>query len=180
MKVVVSITGASGVLYAVSLLRNLDAYKYLIISENGKKVIERESDLKLEEIEEAADETFENDDLSCSLASGSSAYDAMVVIPCSLSTLSKIANGIADNLVCRVAQICLKERRKLVLVPRETPLNYIQIENMRNLCLSGAILLPAMPAFYQRPRTMEDIADFICGKVLEQLGIEHNLYKKWG
>jgi len=120
------------------------------------------------------------DDLFCTSASGSSAPDAMVVCPCSMGTLARIAAGISGNLIERSADVMLKERRPLLLVPRETPLSDIHLENMLKLSRSGARIIPAMPAFYSRPESALDMVDFMVGKILDQLGVANDLYKRWG
>ncbi|MEW5759190.1 MAG: UbiX family flavin prenyltransferase [Candidatus Thermoplasmatota archaeon] len=182
MKIIIGITGASGVIYGISLLKALKKMKkktVLIISENAKKIMEFETEYKARELEKIADRFYENKDLEADIASGSTKFFGMVIIPCSMNTLSKISAGIADNLIARVASVCLKERRKLVLVPRETPINSIQIKNMYSLSKAGAIILPAMPAFYNKPKNLEDIVNFILGRVLDALDIENELYSRW-
>jgi 4-hydroxy-3-polyprenylbenzoate decarboxylase len=181
MRLVIGISGASGAVYAITLLKNLNSHDtHLIISENGKKLIEHELGLSVKEVQDLSSEYYENSDLTASISSGSFKYDAMVIIPCSTSTLSKIAVGITDNLITRSADVCLKEHRKLVLVPRETPLNSIHIENMAKLSRLGVVILPAMPAFYSRPETIEDMVNFVVGKILDVLGIENDLFPRWG
>jgi 4-hydroxy-3-polyprenylbenzoate decarboxylase len=118
-------------------------------------------------------------DLGAVIASGSQRWDGMVVIPCSMKTLAGIAHGSASNLVERAADVTLKERRPLILVPRETPLSLVHLDNLRAAARAGAAIVPAMPAFYQRPRTLEDLADFVCGRVLAVLGVEHGLFPPW-
>jgi 4-hydroxy-3-polyprenylbenzoate decarboxylase len=182
MKVVISISGASGVIYGIRLLEVLKAEKgekFLIISSEGKELIAHETNYKLANIKNLATRYWENDELSAPIASGSFKFDSMVIVPCSLSTLSKIAGGIADNLTTRAASICLKERRKLILVPRETPLSNISLQNMLELSRSGCIILPAMPAFYPKPKSIGELVDFVVGRILDQLGIENKLYKRW-
>src|SRR3972149_299356 len=156
MKVGVGVTGAAGAPYALALLRNLDpVHVELVISEDGKKVIEHEADIPVTAFEELADATYPNGDLGAPPASGSHRFDAMVVIPCSMGTLGKIAWGISDNLITRAAAVCLKERRKLILVPRETPLAASHIQNMLRLANQGVVVLPPLPAFYHPPATIE-------------------------
>ncbi len=181
MKVVVGVTGASGVQYAHALLRNLEGARVdLVVSEDAKKVIAHETELSVEAFEKLAEATYANDDTTAPPASGSYRFDAMVVIPCSMGTLGKVAWGISDNLITRAAAVTLKERRKLILVPRETPLAATHIENMLRLTNQGAVILPAMPGFYHGPKSIDDLVDFVVGKVLDQLGIEHTLFKRWG
>ncbi|MEE9600439.1 MAG: UbiX family flavin prenyltransferase [Thermoplasmata archaeon] len=180
MRVVVGITGASGVQYAYRLLQRLVGQAVLIISEDGKKVIEAETEMNPTEFAALATAIFTNDDFDSPVASGSSPFDAVVVIPCSMHTLAKIALGLADNLITRAASVALKERRKLILVPRETPLHATHLEHMLKASKMGAIILPAMPAFYHMPKDIGELLDFIVGRVLDQLGIEHNLIRQWG
>lgn len=182
MKVVVGITGASGAQYAVALLKNLKEQKAevgLVISEHGEQLIGYETPHSSDEIRGLADEVYENSDLAASISSGSQRIDAFAIVPCSLSTLSKIACGIADNLITRLASNCLKEGRKLILVPRETPLSPVHLENMHHLSMLDVVILPAMPGFYHKPKNVEDLVNFVVGKILEQLGLEHGLYEKW-
>lgn len=181
VKVVVGVTGASGAQYAYGLLRNLkDARVDLVISEDAKKVVAHEMDVPVAAFEKLADATHANDDVAAPPSSGSYRFDAMVVIPCSMGTLGKIAWGMSDNLITRAAAVCLKERRKLILVPREAPLSANHLENMLRLANQGVVILPAMPGFYHDPKTVEDLVDFVVGKVLDQLGVEHALFKRWG
>jgi 4-hydroxy-3-polyprenylbenzoate decarboxylase len=181
MRIIVGVTGASGVQYAHGLLRALDGQDVdLVISEDAKKVLAHETDLDAKALARLAANTYGNDDTAAPPSSGSYRFDAMVVIPCSMATLGKIAWGISDNLIARAAAVCLKERRKLILVPRETPLAATHLENMLKLTNQGAIVLPAMPGFYHDPKTVDDLVNFIVGKVLDQLGIEHKLFKRWG
>jgi 4-hydroxy-3-polyprenylbenzoate decarboxylase len=179
MKIVVGVTGASGIDYAVTLLKVLEKEKVLIVSEHGKRLIEIESALSLDEIEALVDARYADDDLEAAISSGSNDFDAMVIVPCSMSTLSKIACGIADTLITRTASVALKEDRRLILVPRETPLSKIQIDNMSRLKDAGAVVLPAMPAFYTKPKTVQDMIDYIVGKIIESLGLDHHLYERW-
>ncbi|WP_456474652.1 UbiX family flavin prenyltransferase [Candidatus Pyrohabitans sp.] len=179
MKLLVAITGASGIAYA---LRFLEALKELgigyecILSDAAEKILEHE----VGKAEIDMERCYGEHDIEAPFSSGSFRVDAMVVIPCSMKTLAAIANGYASNLITRSADVMLKERRTLVLVPRETPLNAIHLENMLKLAKLGAVILPAMPAFYSRPESIDDLLNFIAGKVLDTLGIENNLYKRWG
>ncbi|MBU7018221.1 MAG: UbiX family flavin prenyltransferase [Theionarchaea archaeon] len=178
MKIVIGITGASGIIYGVTLLDLLKEKPFLIMSKNGKLLLEMESQYTVEDLKGKA-VYYEDSQLDAPLSSGSFLFDAMVVVPCSVSTLSKIASGFADTLITRCASVALKERRKLILVPRETPLSTIHLQNMASLSLQGVIILPAMPAFYHMPQTIDDLVSFVTGKILDQLNIEHDLFARW-
>jgi len=151
-----------------------------VISDDARKVIAAETDLGAKAFGKLAANTYGNDDTTAPPASGSYRFDAMVVIPCSMGTLGKIAWGISDNLITRAAAVCMKERRTLILVPRETPLAATHLENMLRLANQGVVVLPAMPGFYHGPKAVDDLVNFVVGKVLDQLGIEHRLFKRWG
>lgn len=179
MRTVVGITGASGTVYGVRLLKQLPSPKSVIVSEDAAKIAEMEVGMSMEDIAALADEHYENDEMFSPLASGSVRFDALVIAPCSTSTMSKIACGIADNLITRVASVALKERRKLVLLIRETPLSAILLSNMERLSQAGAVVMPASPAFYPRPETVEDMIDFVVGRVMDELGVENQLYRRW-
>ncbi|MDH4123540.1 MAG: UbiX family flavin prenyltransferase [Thermoplasmata archaeon] len=178
-KIVVGVTGASGVAIGLRLLEVLTAEKHLILSEDAKELIHIETDITDEDAQSNADFVYDNSDMSSPLASGSCRYDAMVIAPCSMSTLSKIAVGISDNLMTRAAAVCLKEHRLLILVPRETPLSAIHLRNMADLAQLGVYILPACPAYYPKPESIEDMIDFVVGRVLDVLGIENSLYDRW-
>ncbi len=180
MKIVVAITGASGSVYGIRLLEALEGFKQLIISDTGARIIEYESGRSLENIRALADQVFDDSDLFAPTASGTNPFDAMVIIPCSEGTVAKIAAGIADNLITRTAAVALKERRKLIIVPRETPISSIMLENELKLSRAGATILPASPGFYGKPSSLEELVDFVVGKVLDQLGQPHRLFKRWG
>jgi len=182
MKVLIGISGASGSIYGIKLLEELFKTKvetHLIISDNAKKIIEHETDYTFQNLKKTVDFYYENNDLFDRPASGSYIFDAMVVCPCSMKTLSAIANGYSDTLISRAASCCLKENHKLILVIRETPLDYPGIKNMLQAKQAGAIILPAMPGFYHKPKTINDLVGFIVGKILDQLGIKHSLFKRW-
>lgn len=196
MRIVTAITGASGAIYAARFVKaclDLGFRVDLIVSAYGHRLLIEECDLnlKVEDFPAWLDRTYgeaerpgtvelhRESDLGSEIASGSAAWDAMVVIPCSMKTLSGIAHGAATNLVERTADVTLKERRPLILVPRETPMNLIQIDNLRTVTAAGAIAVPAMPAFYYGPKTFEDLADFIAGRVLSLLGVRHELFRAW-
>jgi 4-hydroxy-3-polyprenylbenzoate decarboxylase len=181
VEVVVAVTGASGVVIGARLLEFLDeqtaAQVHLIVSEGGKTVIARELDSAFTL---PATYRWESTDLTAPIASSSRAPDAMIVAPCSMKTLSIIAHGHSADLIGRTAEIMLRMDRPLILMPRETPLSLPAIENMRLVRLAGAIVLPPMVAYYPDPRTVDDITDFFVGKVLDVLGVEHYLYRRWG
>lgn len=179
MKTVVGITGASGAVYGVRLLQALPGDKAVIVSEDAKGIADVELGMSLADIHALADEHYDNRDLCSPLASGSVRFDSFVIAPCSTSTMSKIACGIADNLVTRVASVALKERRRLVLLVRETPLSTIHLSNMERLSMAGAIIMPACPAFYPRPKSTDDMVDFMVGRVLDVLGLENDMYERW-
>ncbi|MEF8835250.1 MAG: UbiX family flavin prenyltransferase [Candidatus Thermoplasmatota archaeon] len=183
MKLLLCITGASGVIYGKRLLEILseteDVEVELIISEAGKDLLKRELDIQLEDLSQMADEVYDSEDLDSPPSSGSSLYDAMAIVPCSMSSLSKIATGVSDNLITRAAAVFLKEDRKLLLTPRETPMTTTWLKNMHELSEEGVIVLPAMPGFYHDPESIDDIVDFIVGKILDSLEIEHLLFERW-
>ena len=183
MLLIVGITGASGVTYGIRLLEVLSTNKevetHLIISEAGEKNIRYETDWKLEQVKALAD--FYNDihDAGARLASGSFKRDGMVIAPCSMKTLSAVANSYTDNLLVRTADVTLKERKKIILLVRETPLHLGHLRNMGKVTEMGAVILPPIPAFYHRPRTIQEVIDQTIGKVLDILDIEHNLFPRW-
>lgn len=178
MSTVIGITGASGAIYGIRLLESIKGKKYLIISENGKKIIEHETRYSVKEMKKLA-HYYENDNLSADISSGSFKFDTMVIVPCSMNTLSKIAHGIEDNLITRVASVCIKEKRKLIIVPREMPLSQIHLENMARLAQNKVVILPAMPAFYHKPNKIDDLVNFVVGRILDILEMEHKLYRRW-
>ncbi|EDY36121.1 polyprenyl P-hydroxybenzoate and phenylacrylic acid decarboxylases subfamily [Aciduliprofundum boonei T469] len=180
MKIIVGITGASGSILGIKLLESLKAHDVsLILSENAKKIIKYETDYKEEDLINLSSRIYNNNEMEADIASGTTRFDSLVIVPCSTSTLSKIACGIADNLITRVASVALKERRKVILVPRETPLSPIILENMLKLSKIGVEILPPVPAFYLKPKKIDDVVNYIVGKILDTLGIEHELYKPY-
>jgi 4-hydroxy-3-polyprenylbenzoate decarboxylase len=182
VRLVVGISGGSGVIYGIRLLEVLKQRKietHLIVTAAGRETIRLETDYKISEVESLASENYRIADFASKLSSGSFRTDGMVVIPASMKTIGGIASGYADNLLLRAAEVTLKERRPLVLVPRETPLTLIHLENLVKVAKAGAIVLPAMPAFYHKPKTIEELVDHVVGKVLDIIGIEHKLYKRW-
>lgn len=182
MKLVLAITGASGVIYGkrlLEVLRNKNVDTHLVISQAAEKIIAHELGTTKKTLEKLANHVYEVNDWSSPIVSGSFKTDGMVIAPCSMKTLAGIANGFAENVILRAADVMLKEKRKLILVPRETPLNIIHLRNMLDLAKQGAIILPAMPAYYHKPKNIEALADFVVGRILDVLGIEHNLYRRW-
>jgi 4-hydroxy-3-polyprenylbenzoate decarboxylase len=191
-RVLVGVTGASGSIYADRLLQILvDQVErvYLVSTDSGAKVAAHELTKKslllraltgqLNSTEKETIRVFKNEDLFAPCASGTSAPDAMVITPCSMGSLARVASGISSNLLERSADVVLKQRRKLLICPRETPLSLIHLRNMTAVCEAGAEIIPLMPGFYQHPKSIEEIVDFCVGKILEQLGLSHNLYKPW-
>ena len=182
MRLVIGISGASGVAYgirALEILKELKVETHLVLTTAACETIRLETNKNVADIEKLATKSYRIGNVAASLSSGSFRTDGMVIIPCSMKTLGGIASGYSDNLLLRTAEVTMKERRPLVLVVRETPLNLIQIENMATVARAGAVVLPAMPAFYHKPKTIDDLVDHLVGKVLDVLGVEHNLYSRW-
>ncbi len=182
-RIVVGIAGASGVIYGVrmlSLLKDTDYETHLILSEAGKLNIRIETDTTPEEVAAMADYVYDHKNVAASLASGSFLTAGMAVVPCTIKTLSGIANSYTENLLVRAADVTLKEKRKLVLVVRETPLHKGHLRLMLQAADMGAHILPPVPSFYHKPDTIQDIIDQTIGKVFDYLGIEHDLFQRWG
>ena len=182
-RVIVAISGASGVIYGIRLLKHLkrtNLETHLVISEAGRKNIYIETDRSPEEIEKLADKIYDHHDVGAAIASGSFLTEGMVIAPCTIKTLSGIVNSYNDNLIVRAADVTLKEKRKLILMVRETPLHKGHLRLMRDAADNGADILPPMPAFYHKPKTIEDIIDQTIGKTFDLLGIEHELFQRWG
>lgn len=182
MRLVVAITGASGAAYGLRFLEaclKLGIETELIISRNAEKILRLELGKTAADLRQLATRSYSPEDLDAPPSSGSYPFDGMVVIPCSMKTLGEIANGISHDLITRAADVALKQNRTLVLVPRETPLNLIHLENMAKLRRAGAVILPAAPAFYIKPEKVSDLVDFIVGRALEMFGIDHGLYPRW-
>ena len=194
--IVVGITGASGSIYGLRLIEELlraEMQVSVLLTSAGRQVLAFETGLELSENPQECSQQLKDhfnagdnlkhyglNDFFVPVASGSSAPDAVVICPCSMGTLGRIAAGLSDNLLERVADVALKENKKLLLVPRETPFNQIHLENLLRLSKAGAQILPAMPGFYQRPETVADLVNFVVGKVLDSLGVEHQLFQRWG
>jgi 4-hydroxy-3-polyprenylbenzoate decarboxylase len=195
-KVFVAMTGASGSIYGLRLVEQLCLSRVEVTftaSDSGTQVCLEETGLDLSgDLVKAAARLYAHleietglamvhpEDLFCPAASGSAAADAMIIAPCSMGTLARIACGISSNLIERAADVMIKEHRPLLLIPRETPLSTIHLENMLRLSRVGVQIIPAMPAFYHKPDSVIEMVDFVVGKVLDQLGMEHELYRRWG
>jgi len=183
MVLIVGITGASGVIYGIRLLEVLSTRKdietHLVISKAGETNIKYETDWKIKDIKALADFSYDISDVGARIASGSFKSDGMIVVPCTVKTMSALANSYAENLLIRAGDVTLKERRRLVLVVRETPLHIGHIRNMERLLEMGAVIMPPVPSFYHRPKTVQDIIDHTLGKILDIFGIEHNLFQRW-
>lgn len=182
-RIVVGIAGASGVIYSVrllELLRDMDLETHLIISESGKRNIEIETNYDPGDVEAMASYVYDFNDVGAALSSGSFLTDGMVVIPCTIKSLSGIANSYNTNLLTRAADVTLKEKRKLALVVRETPLHLGHLRLMTMVAEMGGHILPPMPSFYHQPKSIDDIINQTIGKVFDYFGIEHDLFRRWG
>ena len=182
MKLIIGISGASGAIYGVRLLevlKRMSIETHLIITPIVENILEQETDFRIQDVLKLANYYYKIDDLSATISSGSFLMEGMVIIPCSMKTLAGIACGYTDNLLLRAADVTIKEKRPLIIVPRETPLRKIHLENMLKLANEGATILPAMPGFYFNPKELDNIINHIVGKVLDILRISHGLYKRW-
>lgn len=187
-KIVIGITGASGSIYAKRLIEVLvqqGIWVHVIATEKGRQVFRYELSLDLATWITELNITYPNvklenhQNLFAGVASGSHGFDAVVILPCSMGTLAEISHGLSRNLLTRAADVALKEGRKLIIVPRETPFNTIHLENMTRLSKVGAAIIPAMPGFYHHPKIMDDLVNFVVGKILSYLNIDHHLFKSW-
>jgi 4-hydroxy-3-polyprenylbenzoate decarboxylase len=184
MKLVIAITGASGSIFGIRLLEFLkekkDIETHLVISKTAERVIPYETNYKnIAQVKGLADFCHQDDDLTAPISSGSFLTDGMIVVPCSAKTLSAAAHSYGENLIARTCDVSLKERRKLVLIFRETPLTLAHIENMKKVTSMGGIILPPVPGFYSKPQTIDDLINHIIGKALDLFGIAHTLFKRW-
>ena len=182
-RIIIGISGASGAIYGIRALQALQAIpgieSHLVMSPSAKRTIVEETNWEVSAVEQLADVVHSHRDIGAAVASGSFITGGMIVAPCSIKTLSEIANSHNDNLLARAADVCLKERRRLVLMVRETPLHLGHLELMVRACNYGAVLLPPVPAFYTRPESLEDIVNHSVGKALDQFDIPHDLLKRW-
>jgi 4-hydroxy-3-polyprenylbenzoate decarboxylase len=181
--VLVAMTGATGAVYGVRVLetlRDLGVETHLVVSRWADATIRTETDRSPEQVRALASVVYEEDDLQAPPASGAFTTAGMIVAPCSMRTLAMVANGLSDNLIQRAADVHLKERRKLVLLVRESPLSVIHLENMLRLAKAGAVVAPPVPAFYAKLRTLDDMVDHTVGRALDQLGVEHERIRRWG
>lgn len=180
---IIGITGASGVIYGIRLIEVLSSVKgietHLIISDAAKENIEHETDWKIEEVNALADFHYDINDTGACLASGSFRRAGMIIAPCTVKTMSALASSYTENLLLRAGDVTIKERGKLLLLVRETPLHLGHLRNMGNLSQMGAIIMPPVPAFYHKPKTIQDIIDHTIGRVLDIFDIEHNLFQRW-
>ncbi|MFT8310177.1 MAG: UbiX family flavin prenyltransferase [Sporolactobacillus sp.] len=183
MNIIVGVTGASGTIFAVKLLEALhqaeDVTTHLIMSDWAKNNLEIETDYAFNEVKKLADELYDNRNLGARTSSGSFLTDGMVIVPCSMKTLSAVANGYEDSLITRTAEVMLKENRRLILCPRESPLSAIHLENMLKLARLGVRIVPPMPAFYNHPKTLDDMVNHHVMKILDQLGIPNARSQRW-
>ena len=184
MRLIVGMSGSTGLIYGIRLLQLLkpmpDVQTFLIMSRVAKMNAAIETDWSLKDIENLADEVYSDKDVAAAISSGSFKTDGMVVVPCSMKTLSGIAHSYAETLIVRAADVVLKERRQLVIVPRETPLSLAHIDNMRCVTEAGAVVLPASPGWYYEVKSPLDLVDFVVARICDQLGVEHTLCKRWG
>jgi 4-hydroxy-3-polyprenylbenzoate decarboxylase len=183
LRILIGISGATGVIYGIRLLEVLSGLKgvetHLIVSAAGEKTIEVETAFKAKDVKAMASYWYAPDDIAARIASGSFRHDGMIIAPCSMKTLAALATSYADNLLTRAADVTLKERRRLVLLVRETPLHLGHLKNMVSVTEMGAIVMPPVPAFYHDPQTIQDIIDHTVGKALDLFQIEHSLYRRW-
>jgi len=181
-RIIIGITGATGIIYGLRLLETLkpmDIETHLVVSKAGQLTRSHETDISLQALKSLCDVYHPIGDIAASIASGSFKTDGMIIAPCSMNTLAEVATGVSQNLLARAADVTLKERRRLVLMPREAPLHLGHIRNMLTVTEMGGIIYPPVPAFYQKPESLDDIVDEAVGRVLDLFGIETQLFKPW-
>jgi 4-hydroxy-3-polyprenylbenzoate decarboxylase len=183
-RIVVAITGATGAVYGVRLLQHLGAIPgietHLVVSDAAVLTLKQEVGMQRRDVEALAHVVHKNGNIGATIASGSFQVDAMVVAPCSMKTLASVAHGLSDNLIARAADVCLKERRRLVLMVRETPFNLAHLRNMTAVTEMGGVVFPPLPSFYHQPASIADMVDHTVARVIDLLGIEHALAPRWG
>lgn len=182
VKIIVGITGASGIIYGIKILQHLQKRSietHVVLSEWAKQTLEIEKLISLEEVEKLAHKVYDANDLAAPISSGSFLHDGMIVAPCSMKTLAGIRHGFSQNLIQRAADVTMKERRKLILMPRESPFNTIHLENMLGLSQMGVIIAPPCPSFYHKPQTLEEMVNFSAMRILDLLGIHEKSDKRW-
>ncbi len=182
-RLIIGITGASSVIYGARLLEHLKALDlvetHLVLSGGASETLRLETNKEPQEVRALADQVWEEMDFTAPISSGSYQTLGMIILPCSMKTLAAVSHGYDDNLLSRAAGVQLKERRKLVLCPRETPMHSVHLQNMLTLSQMGTIILPCVPAFYHQPLSIEDLMDHSIGKILDQFKLEHQLYRRW-
>lgn len=182
-RIIIAVTGASGTIFAIDLMKKLQSISNVethgILSAWAKKNLQLETDYSLQDINQLLDYSYNDSDLGATIASGSFLTDAMVIVPASMKTIASISIGLGDNLISRAADVTLKEQRKMIMVPRETPLSTIHLENMTRLSKMGVQMIPPIPAFYNHPQTIQDLVDHQSMKVIDALGIENDIGKRW-
>ncbi len=182
MKLIVGISGATGAIYGIRMLQTLKAFQiesHLVLTDSAKRTIEMETIFSVKEVERLADYVHDNRDIGASVSSGSFKTDGMIIAPCAIKSLSALANSYNDSLLVRAADVVLKERRKLVVIPRETPLHLGHLKLLTAVAEMGAVILPPMPAYYHMPKTIDDIINQTVGKALDQFNVDHHLFKRW-
>lgn len=183
MRIIVGITGASGVIYGLKILQHLQKKSvetHLVLSDWAKRTLEIENLISYTEVEKLAHKVYDADDLAAPISSGSFLHDGMIIAPCSMKTLAGIRYGFSQNLIQRAADVTLKEKRKLILMPRESPFSTIHLENMLGLSQMGVVIAPPCPSFYHKPESLEEMVDFSAMRILDLLGIHENSAKRWG
>ena len=182
MKLIVGISGATGAIYGIRTLQTLRACQiesHLVLTDSAKRTIVLETTFSVKEVENLADYVYDNKDIGASISSGSFKTNGMVIAPCAIKSLSALANSYNDSLLVRAADVMLKERRKLVVIPRETPLHIGHLKLLMAVAEMGAVILPPMPAYYHMPKTIDDIINQTVGKALDQFDVDHQLFKRW-
>lgn len=182
MRLIVGISGATGAIYGIRMLQTLQACNietHLVLTDSAKRTIEMETTYSVKEVERLADYVHDNRDIGAAISSGSFKTDGMVISPCAMKSLSALANSYNDSLLVRAADVVLKEKRKLVVIPRETPLHTGHLKLFLAVAEMGAVILPPMPAYYHMPKTLDDVINQTVGKALDQFDIEHQLFKRW-